>query len=156
MEHMNIERILFTYEKKIHQFFLKKTYNRDDVDDLVQEAMCQIITSIHSFSGKSHISTWIYAVCKNVFYHYLYQREKQKRIINKMNCIKHASSHDFQSSSELKILIESLSDKNKMLFDLFYRKKYTIKEISGLLHKPPGTIKYYLYQLRNAIKRICG
>ena len=153
MKQINIEGIILTYEKKIHQFFVKNTFNQNDVDDLVQEAICQIITSIHSFSGKSHLSTWIYAICKNVLYNYIYQREKQKKIIKKINQIKSYSLNDFQSKIEFRFLIESLSDQNKILFDLYYRKKYSIKEISRLLNKPSGTVKYYLYQLRNEIKR---
>ncbi|MBN2531550.1 MAG: sigma-70 family RNA polymerase sigma factor [Spirochaetales bacterium] len=153
MKRMDTGEIILAYEKKIRQFFFKNTYNRDDVDDLVQETICQIITSVHSFSGKSHVSTWIYSICKHVLYSYICQREKQKKIIKKINQLKSCSLHDFQSDIELKLLIDSLSDRDKLLFNLFYKKRYSIKEIAGLLHKPPGTVKYYLFRLRSEIKR---
>jgi RNA polymerase sigma factor (sigma-70 family) len=66
MNKHEIENAIFSNEIKIKRFFLKNVYDKEDVDDLVQETICGIISSFNSFSGRSSPATWIYAICRNV------------------------------------------------------------------------------------------
>ena len=138
MKTKDIENIVLSNEEKIKLFFNRYVYNKDDVEDLIQDTICSIISSVDTFKGKSSIETWIYSICRNVLYTYIHKKQKQKQLKQKIDKYFY---EDDKNKIEIRMLIDKLPSTLKQLYDLFYVKQYSIKEISKLQKKPIGTIK---------------
>ena len=48
--------------------------------------------------------------------------------------------------------VDSMEPGYRRLYDLYYRRGYSVGEISRLMSRPEGTIKYDLYMLRKKIR----
>lgn len=149
MQKYDISIILNEYKTLIHSYFNKKIFNKDDVEDLIQEAMCAIISSYPNYRRQSKISTWIYGICNNIFFNYLRKNKKMKN--NEVINDTHSHPRININKITIKLLIERLPKNYKTLYNLYYEKNYKIIEISKLLCIPMGTIKYQLHDLRNKI-----
>ncbi len=144
-----IENIVFEYEAKIKSFFIKNTYDREEVDDLAQEALFRIVSSIHTFEGRSSLSTWIYSVCRNVLYSHIHEKRRWAALRQKME---RTLRVDVNENIELRMIIESLPPGLFTIYDLFYVQRYSIDDIARLLDLPAGTVKYRLFELRNKVR----
>jgi RNA polymerase sigma-70 factor (ECF subfamily) len=149
----SVLRIIGEYEARIGYFFRSKVGDRDDAEDLVQEVLFRIVGSIATFVGRSALSTWIYGVCRNVLYHYYWQKKRSEKIFRRLT---DRFAVDEFDGRDLRSLIENLKKPLSTVYDLYYRKNYKIKEMAKLLDRPEGTIKYLLYTLRLEIRRYYG
>ncbi len=142
-------RLLNEYEPKMKRFFSGKVTNQLDRDDLYQEATYAIIKSYQNFKKKSSLSTWIYSICRNILYTYYY---KKKRVTDIYERLKERTPKDEHDMIILHMVLKKLPPLYKNIYDLRYRKGYSIKELAKMLERPEGTIKYLLYQLRGKLK----
>lgn len=152
MKKYELEKIVISFEPKIKKFFSRKVFIDNDIDDLVQETLYQAVKSVSSFKEKSQIGTWIYSICNNILHSYVYQKEKYLKIIEKMKIVYSSNSESFTSRIEFQMILDTLSAEHKLLYRLYYEKRYKIEEISLVLKKAEGTIKYLLFQLRCEIR----
>ncbi len=53
------------YENTIYNFAFKVCRNRDRAENTMQETFLSMVKSIHTFHGKSKLSTWLYTVVSN-------------------------------------------------------------------------------------------
>lgn len=139
----NIEK----YNKKIKLYFTNKNLTNEDIEDLTQETICRIYESLNRFSYRSSISTWIYAICKNVYYEYI----RKSKTIEELN-VESVFIDDETSRIEINILLERLPKRLKLIYDKRYQLGMTIKEISRELNIPQGTVKYYIYEIKKFLK----
>jgi RNA polymerase sigma-70 factor (ECF subfamily) len=128
---------------------VKNTYDRAEVDDLAQEALCRIVSSIHTFAGRSSLSTWIYAVCRNVLYSHLHEKRRWAGLRQKMET---TLRRDVNENIELRIIIKNLPARLFTIYELFYVQRYSIEDIAHLLDLPPGTVKYRLFELQGRVR----
>ena len=79
-----LSSLISIWQPRIRAFFARRCRECDEVDDLVQEAITSIIRCYHTFSYRSTISTWIYAVCGNVLSNYHYYRDRDHRLVQRL------------------------------------------------------------------------
>ena len=137
------------YEPKIMRFFRSRVSDDDVVEDLAQESLFQAIKAADRFRRESSISTWIYAICKNTLFTHYYKKKKSELLFQKLKC-----SNESVDSEEIdiKTFIDRLDKPFSVIYDLYYKKGYKIKEMARMLSRPEGTIKYLLYTLRIRLK----
>jgi RNA polymerase sigma-70 factor (ECF subfamily) len=149
-----VDQILVEYEGRIRVFFRRRCPNPDDVDDLVQEALCAILGSYGRFMHRSSLSTWIYAICRNVFSNHEYRRRREDRM---SRALRH--NHDetpMRDTSEIRLVLAGLSPSQTMMYALYYVDGRSVRWIAARLGKPEGTVKYLLYRLRRHISAMLG
>ena len=151
MSEIEIDRILSEYTCRIESFFHQRVYDEYDADDLVQESLCAVLESYRSFKKNSSASTWIYSICRNTLYNYFYRKNRHNSLISKLKnqrVTREQHEYTFYVEESLERLFKIYS----RLYQLYYRDCYKVKEIAGILHKPQGTVKHLLYQLRQRIR----
>ena len=122
------------------------------MEDLTQEVLCAVLSSYKRFNGRSSETTWVYGICKNVLFNYLYRQRRSHDLIRKLS-----QNEPERSSFELFALRwagDRLSPPQKKLFYDFYRDATPVRSIAAQLEVPEGTVKYRLYTLRQELKRI--
>jgi RNA polymerase sigma-70 factor (ECF subfamily) len=60
-----MEELLARYDRRIRSCARQMAYDRDAVEDLVQETFLRVLSSLPVFEGKSAFSTWLYRLAHN-------------------------------------------------------------------------------------------
>lgn len=60
------EKLIQRYEKKVFTIAYRYMGNKEDADDLAQEALIKVYKSIKKFRGESLFTTWLYQIVANV------------------------------------------------------------------------------------------
>lgn len=69
--------IVSLYEDKVYRLCLRMTGNRDDAEDLAQEAFVKAWRGLRFYKQEAAFSTWLYRLTSNVCIDYL-RREKRR------------------------------------------------------------------------------
>lgn len=94
------ERVLRTlvqnHGRRLHGFIVKNIGNRDEAQDMTQQAFLEAVRCYETYKGQSELSTWLYGIAMNLVRNYL-SRAPHRR-------------YEFTDDSELSLLIsENLS-----------------------------------------------
>ncbi|MCY7772439.1 sigma-70 family RNA polymerase sigma factor [Bacillus haynesii] len=63
---MKLEEVYKNIQPSVYAFFYVKTFHKETAEDLTQGVFYQAVKGHHTFSGKSTIKTWVFAIAKNV------------------------------------------------------------------------------------------
>lgn len=70
------EQLYVKYEKQIYKYLYYLSGDKLIAEELTQETFYRAFNSIHSFKGRSKVSTWLFQIAKYTFYNYLKKKEK--------------------------------------------------------------------------------
>jgi len=138
------------FQERIQRFFRGRCPNPEDAEDMAQEALCAILEGYGRFRGLSSPSTWVYAICRNVYGSHMYYGMRRHRLTRALHAV--PESGPSETPTELRILMEDLSPAERELYDLFYVQDLGIRAIGARLGRPEGTVKYLLFRLRRRIR----
>ena len=152
MSSEGLDSLVLSWQPRIRGFFARRCRDHDDVDDLTQEAIAAIIRCYHTFSHRSTVSTWIYAVCRNVLSNYFYYRDRDCRLVERLRPSPPAVEAHLPLA--LRDAVGQLSRDGQRLYILYYVEGLSIREIAARLERPEGTVKYLLHGLRLQVRRL--
>ena len=78
------EQLIASYQKKVYNIAYRYMGNREEAEDLAQEAFIKVFRSIGSFRGDATFSTWLYHVVSNVCRDAL--RKNSRRYEESLDC----------------------------------------------------------------------
>jgi RNA polymerase sigma-70 factor (ECF subfamily) len=142
--------------------------DKDEVEDLTQEAFIKAFMSLSSFNDEYAFSTWLYKIATNNCIDYLRRKKLQTMSINKP-----VESRDGDISFELpdtsfipdremistqrrKLLeeaINSLPPKYRRVIILRHQEEKEYQEIADLLKLPLGTVKAHIFRAREMLNK---
>ena len=64
--HDALEALVRAYQKPIYNYTYRMTGNRQDAQDLTQETLVRVCTSIGGFQGQARFSSWVYRIAWNL------------------------------------------------------------------------------------------
>lgn len=130
---------------------------REEMSDLFQEVLLNIWKGIHTFEGKSSLTTWLYRVTLNTAISHLRNKKKQIPIFEIREEFNHLTDKN-KPDEQLEILyeaIEKLNEVDKSLIFLYLENKShkEIAEILGISVSNVGTrIQRIKIKLEHIIK----
>ncbi|MDD3643956.1 MAG: sigma-70 family RNA polymerase sigma factor [Bacteroidales bacterium] len=130
---------------------------REEMSDLFQEVLLNIWKGIHTFEGKSSLTTWLYRVTLNTAISHLRNKKKQIPIVEIREEFNHLTDKN-KPDEQLEILyeaIEKLNEVDKSLIFLYLENKShkEIAEILGISVSNVGTrIQRIKIKLEHIIK----
>jgi len=74
-ESKSFEFLYASYGKQIYNLAYRMTGRPEDAEDITQETFLHVYHKLGDFRGESQLSTWIYAIAKNVCYQFLRREE---------------------------------------------------------------------------------
>lgn len=155
------------YAGLVRAYFSRRCARLEDAEDLAQEALCAIIAGAPRFRGESQASTWVYAICRNVWTGWLSRmaaerakaaalgRELRLCDTNLAGCATRAGDGpgpDPDLGVDLAAALASLRASERRLYGLYYVEGRSVREIAELLERPEGTVKYLLHGLRERLR----
>jgi RNA polymerase sigma factor (sigma-70 family) len=136
-EYLRASEKLYGYYPVVKKLVLNNKGNREDAEDLYQEALIILIRKVQipGFVLSSSLNTYLYSICRFLWSEKL--RKQNKRIeVEFENNQAIENSHDletYKNETENKLAEKAfyeLGEKCKQLLLLFYFKKMSMKEIA--------------------------
>jgi RNA polymerase sigma-70 factor (ECF subfamily) len=162
------ERLMNKYRQLIYNLIYRMIRNKEDVEDLTQEAFIKAFNSLEKFDKQFSFSTWLFKIATNNCIDYL-----RKKKLSTFSIDKDLSSDDDDYTFEIpdneripdknildkerkKILedaIESLPSKYKSVILLRHRDEKDYEEIAKKLKLPLGTVKAHIFRGRELLNK---
>ena len=162
------EHLVHAYEKTVYNLALRTLGNREDAEDITQEAFLKAYRSLDSFRGDSKFSVWLYRIVSNLCLDLL--RSRQRKPTQSLTVedddgeIGELEISDEHFSPE-KLLdrkltresvqrgLSALPDDARQILLLRELQGMSYEEIGQALDLEPGTVKSRIFRAR---KRLCA
>ena len=162
------EHLVHAYEKTVYNLALRTLGNREDAEDVTQEAFLKAYRSLDSYRGDSKFSVWLYRIVSNLCLDLL--RSRQRKPVQSLTVedddgeIGELEISDEHFSPE-KLLdrkltresvqrgLSALPDDARQILLLRELQGMSYEEIGQALDLEPGTVKSRIFRAR---KRLCA
>ncbi len=131
--------------------------NEDDVCDAIQETLMSAYTNISKLKENKFFSTWIVRILINKSYDII---KKNQKLLNNYDIDDYIddtnlkSYDNYKSDSIIEDAINRIDEDLRTVTVLFYYNEFSVKEISGMLDIPEGTVKSRLSRAREKLYNI--
>lgn len=146
-------QLIDKYKDMIFNIAFMITKNREDAEEVAQDAFVKVYKSINEFNGTSKFSTWLYSITYNTAISKI--RKKQIDTISidsQYISIEDSNKIDGLKDQEQKKFVEhalnSLSAEDRSIVVLYYLESKSINEIAEITNISVSNIKVKLYRSR--------
>ena len=151
------------YKDIVFSLAMKMSINKEDAEEVAQDAFVKAYKSLNSFKSESKFSTWLYKITYNTCLDYLKKNKNQKKVIQidtiieaKVDNLSNAINA-IELKKRRKIIDESLQllpyDETFLLV-LFYFDDQNINEIAETLGINSNNVKIKLHRSRKKLATI--
>jgi RNA polymerase sigma-70 factor (ECF subfamily) len=155
------------YRKPIRHMMYRMIKNREDADDLTQEAFTKAFNKIETYNPKFAFSTWLFRVASNNCIDFI--RKKKLILLSIDDTIIDDDSDAFSESLKsanldpeeqvikqqrnrlIRNLMKHLGERYRLMIELRYFEEMTYNEIAQELDLPLGTVKAQLYRAKELL-----
>ncbi len=160
------QRLMGKYHDQIFNFIYRMIHDREQVEDLTQEAFIKAFSSLGSFNEEFAFSTWLYKIATNNCIDYIRKRKLQMYSIDKpiesrdsdymFELPDESSEADqdvirAQRAAFLRTAIAQLPEKYRRVIQLRHVEEKSYEEIAGILKLPIGTVKAHIFRARELL-----
>lgn len=162
------EQLIVSHEKKVYNIAYRYMGNKEEAEDLAQEAFIKVFRAIKGFRGEAAFSTWLYHIVSNVCRDAL--RKNSRRMEASLDCAVTTEKGELQrevadwsmspepiyESHELgefiQALINQLTPEYKTVIIMREFQEMSYEEIAAALDCSLGTVKSRLSRARKALR----
>ena len=142
------ELIIKKYEQKIYWLIRRYVNDHNDADDLMQEVFIKIWKGLANFREDSQLYTWMFRIASNECVNF-HRKNKQKvqvaiEDVNEQEFINQVGDNPMDGNKiqqKLQLAIDTLPEKQKMVFHLKYYQEMKYEDMSQLLGTSVGALK---------------
>jgi len=154
------------YQNAIYNLIARMIRDRQEVEDLTQEAFIKAFTSLETFNDEYAFSTWLYKIATNNCIDHIRRKKLQTFSIDKPLASKDGDYAfelpdtsfepdrdliDSQRTAILKKAIESLPPKYRKVIELRHVEEREYQDIAKILDLPLGTVKAHIFRARELL-----
>jgi len=163
------ETLVTKYDSNVLSIAASFRNNIEDAKDIYQEVFMRVHKGLKNFRFQSEFSTWLYRITTNVCISF--DRKKKNRNIDSLNRHINENNEDefidliesdsktdekvIQNETERELFsaVNTLPVKQKLAFSLKYIEGYKIREIAVMMDCKEGTIKRYLFDASEKLRK---
>lgn len=154
--------VVVRFEAKLRRYAKRFLFDRDDIDDLVQDVFIKAFENIQSFDTSRRFSPWIYRIAHNQYVNALRARKERIPLFDTDTLFPHPeASETADRESEMRELREVFDQSLKKLdakyrepLVLYFFEELDYKEISDILEIPTSTVGVRLKRGKAMLKKI--
>lgn len=155
------EVLVSRYEDKLLRYGRRFLFNREGIQDAVQEVFIKTFVNIKSFDPKQRFSSWIYRIAHNEFINIIKQEKRKPFTLFDADTIFTLSSGDDtlsqiekkEAGAEVRKYLDKLPIKYREPVILYYFEEKDYREISDIMGIPVSTVGVRLKRARSMIKK---
>lgn len=160
--------ILDRYRGPLYHMLYKMVHNKEEAEDLVQEAFMKAFRALASFNEEYAFSTWLYKIAANNCIDFLRKKRLQTYSYDKPLEAKDGELRreyadedketdkpllDDEKTRMINAAIDELPPKYKLAIELRHRDEMSYEDIAEQLNIPLGTVKARIFRAREMLKR---
>jgi RNA polymerase sigma factor (sigma-70 family) len=160
------KRLLQKYHDPIYNFIFRMVHDRQQVEDLTQEAFIKAFASLKNFNEEYAFSTWLYKIATNNCIDYIRKRKLPTYSINKpiqsrdsdytyeIPDVTFQPDRQIIAGQRTKLLQQAISrlpEKYKRVIHLRHTEERSYEEIAEMLKLPIGTVKAHIFRAREML-----
>lgn len=154
----NAQKLLFqTYSRKLMGICKRYTQNREDAEDVFQEAFVRVFKALTTVQKVGSLEVWIKKIVIHTAINYFHKHKKHYGHHHQDFLLEPSNGDDLilskLSNEELLEVVQSLPDGYRMVFNLFVIEGYAHKEIAQLLNISESTSKTQLLKAKKMLKK---
>lgn len=149
-------KLVALHDEKIMTLAYQLTQNKQDAEDLYQEAFIKAYKNISRFRFQSEFYTWLYRITVNTFYNmqrklskFRYQEPGEEGLDDPLTNITDDSTPHHEREeihTAVKEAAQRLPAKQRTAFMLKHLQNLKIREIAKIMDIGEGTVKKYLFR----------
>lgn len=160
------KQLVEKYERALYFHVLKMIKNKEQVNDLVQEAFVKAFDNLNTYSTNYAFSTWLYRIATNHTIDYL--RKKKLKTLSIDEPVKTRDGEmqmqleDESAGTDRNIIrkqrrdmvqdaIEDLPPKYRKVIQMRHMEEKSYQEIADVLDLPLGTVKAHIFRARELL-----
>ena len=150
------EKLYQQFASKMFAVCLRYAGDYDEAKDVLQDGFVRIFTNLHQFNEKGSFEGWIRRIMINTALEKYRDKYYLNRVDNQEDRFEIRVENDVYedlSAQDLMRMIQELSPKYRMVFNLYAIEGYSHKEISALLKISEGTSKSNLSRARAILQK---
>lgn len=162
----NVNAYAFLVEKYKHMVYtltIRIVKNKEEAEEISQDAFVKAFKKLDSFKGDSKFSTWIYKIA---YYASLDVLKRNKRFVNYENIddlnegdlgnVQDALEylHDKERKQVINEALLKLNEDERIILTLYYFEELPVKEISKVVNLSEDNIKTKLFRSRKKLATI--
>lgn len=154
------------YQRALYFHILKMIKDKEQVNDLVQEAFVKAFDNLNTYSTNYAFSTWLYRIATNHTIDYL--RKKKLKTLSIDEPVKTRDGEmqmqleDESAGTDRNIIrkqrqnivqdaIEDLPKKYRKVIEMRHMEEKSYQEIADVLDLPLGTVKAHIFRARELL-----
>lgn len=167
----SFQELFAEFQNQLKSYLYRLTTDRNDAEDITHDTFIKAFNKLSTFRGESSLKTWVFQIATNIAYNDLAHKrrwsvnvtEEAKKLVMNTKSLSDAivsiHTHSPQAIFEIKEHIDTCFtcvSKNLpierqlalLLKDIY---DFTIQEISLILNRKEGSIKYLLFDGRKTL-----
>ncbi len=162
------EGLLNKYRNLVFSIMLKMVRNKQEAEDLTQEAFMKAFSSLATFNDEFAFSTWLMKIASNNCIDFLRKRKLKTYSIHEPIKYKDEKIEfeipDYEPGPERKLLqgeksrmieeaINELPERYRYVIILRHKEEKSYEEISEIMDLPLGTVKAQIFRAREILNK---
>ncbi len=146
------------FQERLYWHIRRMVSNHEDANDVLQDVFVRAWKGLENFRGEAQIYTWLYRIASNESITFLNKRKKRAAVPIEnedydMTDYLHADEpfDGDEAQRKLKMAIDSLPEKQKLVFNMRYYEEMKYQEMSEVLETSVGALKASYH---HAVKKI--
>jgi len=160
--------IVNLYQHKLYQICYRMLGNKQEAEDIAQEAFVRAYINLHSYDQKRKFSTWIYRIATNLCIDRIrkkkpdYYLDAEVAGTDGLDMYSQIAADEklpedvvaqMELQERIQYEISRLPDKYRSVIVLKYIEELSLQEISEILDMPLGTVKTRIHRGREALRK---
>ena len=151
------------YKDLVFSLALKMVKNREEAEEVAQDAFIKVFKSLSQFKGDSKFSTWIYKVTYNTCLDRLKKQKREQQVVsidefntNQIKSIDNAldKMENEEREKAIQDCIQLLPADDAFLLTLFYFDEQSLEEIAKVIGLTANNVKVKLFRSRKKLTSI--
>lgn len=150
--------IVKKYQEKLYWHIRRMVVEHEDANDVLQNVLIRVWKGLENFREDSQLYTWLYRIATNESLTFLEQQKKKASVSlsdvesGLSNKIKADQNFDAKKLEwKLLLAIQSLPEKQRVVFSLRYYEEMPYEEMSRVLETSEGALKASYH---HAVKKV--
>ena len=160
--------IVNLYQHKLYQICYRMLGNKQEAEDIAQEAFVRAYINLHSYDQKRKFSTWLYRIATNLCIDRIrkkkpdYYLDAEVAGTDGLDMYSQIAADEklpedvvaqMELQERIQYEISRLPDKYRSVIVLKYIEELSLQEISEILDMPLGTVKTRIHRGREALRK---
>lgn len=160
--------IVNLYQHKLYQICYRMLGNKQEAEDIAQEAFVRAYTNLHTFDQKRKFSTWLFRIATNLCIDRIRKKKPDYYLdaevagtegldmysqIAADEQLPEEQLEQLEMQERIQYEISRLPEKYRSVIVLKYIEELSLQEIGEILDMPLGTVKTRIHRGREALRK---